>query len=133
MRLKWDNEGIKSPLARARGYGSAHEGSGHWLQQRATAVSNLFLMLWLMWTVVHARGFDYAQITAFLQNPFNAILMILAAISFCWHAQLGTQVVVEDYVHAEGRKIALLLALRFFFAAAAIAMIFSVAKICFGG
>jgi succinate dehydrogenase / fumarate reductase membrane anchor subunit len=133
MHLKWDDKGLKSPLARARGYGSAHEGSGHWLQQRATAVSNLFLMLWLMWSVVRVRGFDYAEITAFLQNPVNAILMILAALSFCLHAQLGTQVVVEDYVHGEGRKMALLLALRFFFIAASVAMVFSVAKICFGG
>jgi succinate dehydrogenase / fumarate reductase membrane anchor subunit len=133
MRLKWDNQGLKSPLARARGYGSAHEGTGHWLGQRFTALSNFCLMLWLVFSVARAQGFDYAGLTGWLHSPLNAVLMVLAALSVCTHASLGTQVVVEDYVHHEGAKFALLALLRMAFIAAAVTIIFSVAKICFGG
>jgi succinate dehydrogenase / fumarate reductase membrane anchor subunit len=133
MRLKWDDKGIKSPLARARGFGSAHEGSGHWLQQRFTAVTNFILMAWLIWSVVHAQGFDYSELTLWLHSPVHAVLMILAVLSVCLHASLGTQVVIEDYVHNEGKKIALLLFVRMALIFAAVASIFSVAKICFGG
>ena len=73
MRLKWDNNGLKAPLARARGYGSAHEGTGHWLAQRMTAVSNFVLIAWLIWAVVHVQGFDYSEITAFLAQPLISL------------------------------------------------------------
>lgn len=126
-----NNNLYQSDLGRARGLGSSHHGVGHWWHQRVTAVSNLFLMLWLVWTVMNMPGWSYAEFTLWLAAPVNAVLMILACISVFYHAALGTQVIAEDYIHAEGLKIVTLLALRFFFLAGAVACIFSVLKIAF--
>lgn len=130
---KTQSQRILSPLAKARGAGSAHHGSGHWLHQRITAVANIPLMLWLVWSVVHMRGWEYADVTMWLAQPVNAILMILAVLSTFYHAVLGLQVVIEDYVHCEFSKIVSLLTLRLFFVAAGVAAIFSVLKVAFGG
>lgn len=126
-------ERILSPLARARGAGSAHHGSGHWLHQRITAVANIPLMLWLVWSVVHMRGWEYADVTMWLAQPVNAILMVLAVLSTFYHAVLGLQVVIEDYVHCECMKLASLIGLRLVFVALGVAAIFSVLKVSFGG
>lgn len=123
---------IQSPLAKARGAGSAHNGVDHWIHQRITAVANIPLMLWLVWSVVNMQGWTYDAFTAWLAMPVNAILMILAVISVFYHAALGVQVIVEDYVHFEPCKIMKLVALRLFFFAAGVACIFSVLKIAFG-
>lgn len=134
MKLKWQDDGtIKSPLARAKGLGAAHEGTGHWWHQRVTAVSNLVLMLWLVWSVVNMSGWTYAEFTAWLAAPVNAILMLLAVVSVFCHAALGTQVIAEDYIHHEGLKIVKLAGIKLFFTATAIACIFSILKIAFTG
>ena len=122
-------EKIQTPLARARGLGSAHEGTGHWWRQRVTAVSNFILMAWLVWSVVRMPSWEYADVQAWLAVPVNAVLMILAIISVFYHAVLGIQVIVEDYVHDEGCKIVKLAAIKLFFFAAGVACVFAVLKI----
>ncbi len=120
---------IKTPLAAARGNGSAREGARHWLHQRITAVSNLFLMLWLAWSVATIGDLGYSAFTAWHSQPVNAILMILSVISVFYHAVLGCQVIIEDYVHHEGLKMVKLVGTKLFFVAAAVACIFSILKI----
>ncbi|MCM2343910.1 MAG: succinate dehydrogenase, hydrophobic membrane anchor protein [Alphaproteobacteria bacterium] len=124
---------ILSPLARARGAGSAHHGAGHWLHQRITALANIPLMLWLVWSVVHMQDWNYAAVSLWLAQPINAILMILAVLSTFYHAALGAQVVVEDYIHHPGFKMVKLIGLRLFFIAAAVASVFSILKVAFAG
>jgi succinate dehydrogenase / fumarate reductase membrane anchor subunit len=131
--MKQGGNRIETPLARARGLGSACEGTGHWLAQRFTAVSNLFLISWLIWSVLHMPGWSHPAFTGWLSAPVNAILMILAVISVFYHASLGLQVIIEDYVHNEACKIAKLLLIRFALAAAAASCIFSILKISSGG
>lgn len=127
------SEKIVSPLARARGAGSAHHGSGHWMHQRITALANVPLMLWLVWSVVHLPGASYQDVSLWLSQPVNAILMILAVLSTFYHAVLGLQVVIEDYVHCAVSKIASLIVLRLAFTALGVAAIFSVLKVAFAG
>jgi len=130
--MKAHHDKIETPLKHARGLGASHHAVGHWVHQRITAVSNLFLMLWLVWSVVHnLQGADYAAFTHWLAQPVHSILMILAILSTFYHAAIGTQVIVEDYIHGESKKIATLLALRFFFIAAGVACVFSILKIAF--
>lgn len=126
---KWNKNTIQSPLARARGYGSVNEGSKHWFHQRVTAIANIPLVLWLIYSVLKLQGADYQTFTTWLAHPVNAVLMILFILSIFYHAVLGTQVVVEDYIHTEWFKIAKLIGIKLFFTAAAIACIFSILKI----
>lgn len=132
MTMKWEDTAHKNPMARARGLGSAKAGTHHWLHQRLTAISNLALVAWAAWSFTFLAGADYFIFTGWLAEPVNAILMILLAISVSYHAALGTQVIVEDYVPQEGTKIVLLIALKLFFFALAAVCVFSVCKIAFG-
>lgn len=131
MTMKWEDHGLKSPLARARGLGSARDGVDHWMKQRVTAVANLPLMVWLVYSMVNLAGADYVIFTAWLAHPLNAILMTLVILSTFYHAYLGSQVVVEDYIHHEGFKIVKMIGMKLFFFAGAIACIFSILKIAF--
>ena len=129
MKLKWDDKGIKTPLARARGLGSAKEGAEHWMAQRITAIANIPLVLWLVYSIISLIGATHAEFTAWLSQPINAILMILFIISTFYHAKLGSQVVVEDYIHNEGFKFFKLIGQKLFFLGLGIACIFSILKI----
>lgn len=127
--MKWEDSGMKAPLARARGLGSAKDGVHHWFMQRVTAIANIPLMLWLVYSLADLRGAGFVEFSSWLSEPVNAILMILAVISIFYHAMLGTQVVTEDYIHNEGFKMVKLIGQKLFFFALAVACIFSILKI----
>lgn len=129
MDMKWNDSGLKHPLARARGLGAARLGVDHWLAQKVTALSNIVLVLWALWSIIGLVGQPYDAVSAWLSQPLNAVLMILFLISTFYHALIGTTVVVEDYVHCEGRKLAALIALRFAFLGLGVAGVFSVLRV----
>lgn len=123
---------IRTPLARVRGLGSAKEGTDHFWKQRVSAVSNLILTIFFVWLMAKLAGADYATVKKTLQKPAVAIALLLLVLSVTYHMRLGMQMIIEDYVHGEGRKILALLANTFFCAAIAIASIFAVLKLAFG-
>lgn len=129
MTMKWNKQDIQSPLGRARGLGSAKEGVEHWYAQRITAIANIPLILWLVYSVVDLRGASHAEFTSWLAEPLNAILMILTVISVFYHAKLGAQVITEDYIHCEAMKMAKLIGQKLVLFGLAVACIFSVLKI----
>ena len=94
----------------ARGRGSVRDGAGHWKLQRLTAIAGIPLGLWFIVAAVGLSGADHAAAQAWLARPLNATLMLLLILSMFWHTKLGLQVVIEDYVHHEGAKVALLIA-----------------------
>jgi succinate dehydrogenase / fumarate reductase membrane anchor subunit len=104
---------IRTPLGRVRGLGSAKAGVEHFWHQRLTAVALVPLTLWFVWSVARYAGAPYAEVLEFLHNPFNAALMLLFVVAGLYHMALGLQVVIEDYVHAEGAKLALVLLTKF--------------------
>lgn len=120
---------IKSPLARARGMGSAGHGTGHWIAQRVTAVAAIPLSLWLVYSIVVLRGASHGVFTDWLAQPLNAILMILFIISVFYHTALGLQVVIEDYVHRECVKLPSLIGMNLALFALAVVSVFSVLKV----
>ena len=129
MKLKWEDHGIKTPLGRARGLGSAKEGSDHWMSQRITAIANIPLVLWFVYSIVSLNGASHAEFTSWLAQPLNAILAILFVISIFYHAKLGAQVVTEDYFHGEAVKFVKLIAQKLVLFALGIACVFSILKI----
>jgi succinate dehydrogenase / fumarate reductase, membrane anchor subunit len=101
--------GLKTPLKKVRGLGSAKSGTEHFWHQRLTGMANLPLILAVVWFIVAHLGAARADVIASLKNPLWAIVLIVAMASVCWHMRLGLQVVIEDYVHAPTRKFASLM------------------------
>ncbi len=125
--------GNGTSIGRVRGLGSAHHGAHHWLVQRTTAIGNVVLMAWLLASFVMLGDFGYDSMVKWLTQPVAAVPMILLVISLFWHARLGLQVVIEDYVQDTGTKFAVLSALNLATIGGGAFGIFSVATLAFGG
>jgi succinate dehydrogenase / fumarate reductase membrane anchor subunit len=125
--------GNGTSIGRVRGLGAAHHGSHHWLVQRFTAIGNVVLMSWLLVSFVLLGDFGHANVVKWLAQPVSATAMILLVISLFWHARLGLQVVLEDYIHDGGSKFALISALNLATIGGGAFAIFSVAKLAFTG
>jgi succinate dehydrogenase / fumarate reductase membrane anchor subunit len=124
---------FRSPLGRVRGLGSAKDGTHHWWVQRLTAVALIPLAIWFVVSVVALLGADHAAFAAWVRNPVCATLLVLLIAATFHHAQLGLQVVIEDYVHHEGVKLASLLLIKGAALLLAGIGIFSVLRLAFGG
>ena len=120
---------LRTPLARARGLGSGKTGTEHFWVQRVTAVALALLVPWLLYVLVQMAGADAATATALLHRPLNAILMIAFVVAMFWHAKLGMQVVIEDYVHTRGMEITLHLLNTFLCSLGAIASVYAIVRI----
>jgi succinate dehydrogenase / fumarate reductase, membrane anchor subunit len=124
---------FRTPLARARGIGSGKTGTGHFWWQRVTAVLLVPLVAWFVGTLVSTIGADLATVQAILARPWNAILFALFAIALFWHAKLGLQVVIEDYIHQRALEIALQLLVTFACALGALASLYAIGRIALAG
>ncbi|MDH5411270.1 MAG: succinate dehydrogenase, hydrophobic membrane anchor protein [Alphaproteobacteria bacterium] len=122
---------FRSPLARARGLGAAHSGTHHWWIQRLTSVALMPLLLWFAVSFASLATADYATATAWLRHPLNAVLMLALLGNIFHHMLVGMQVVIEDYIHGRGAKIAVLIVVKFSIALLAIGAIFAVLKVAF--
>jgi succinate dehydrogenase / fumarate reductase membrane anchor subunit len=124
---------LRTPIARAKGLGSAKEGVSHWWAQRVTAVALVPLTLWFVVSVIDLAGADHAAVVSWLSSPLRAALAVLFLVVLFHHANLGLQVVIEDYVHHEGSKTAALLLVTFAIYLSAATAVIAVLKIAFGG
>ncbi|MGL5114382.1 MAG: succinate dehydrogenase, hydrophobic membrane anchor protein [Beijerinckiaceae bacterium] len=124
---------LRTPLSKVRGLGSAKSGTEHFFRQRVTAIANVPLAVAFLIIVASLQGADHARMSATMSHPLVALLMLLFVVSGVIHMRLGMQVIIEDYVHAEGAKIALLIANTFFAIAIGAACAFSILKLAFGG
>lgn len=122
----------RTPVKRARGLGSAKDGVGHWWMQRLTALALIPLGLWFAASVIGLLGADYLVALAWLGQPYNTVLMALLLVAAFHHSWLGVQVVVEDYVHAEGVKIFTLVTLQFLHVLLGAYALYIVLRIGFG-
>jgi succinate dehydrogenase / fumarate reductase membrane anchor subunit len=130
---------MRSPLGRARGLGSAHEGLHHWWAQRQTSIALVPLTLWFVVEIIRlvrggfgGAGASYEEFLSWLASPLNATLMIVfIAVSF-HHAVLGMQVVLEDYVAGHARRVASVIALKLVCYGLAALAIVSTLIVCFG-
>lgn len=123
---------LQHPLKRARGLGSAQFGVSHWWSQRVTAVALIVLGLWFVALVASLLHADYGTARATVAKPWNAILLIAFLISMFWHAVLGLQVIIEDYVHTRWKEIFLLVAIKFLAVLSVLAGTLAVLRIALG-
>lgn len=121
---------LRNPLARAKGLGSAKDGTSHWWNQRLTAIALALLTPWFVIFTVGLLGADQATVRLAVAQPLTATLLAAFVLSLFWHAQLGLQVVVEDYVHG-WLEVALQIAIKFAYALAAIASLLAIGRIVF--
>jgi len=120
---------LRTPLAKVLGRGSAGEGVGHWWVQRVTAVALLPLTSWFVVSLLGQPLQSYDAMRGWLGQPWVAVLTILLVFTLAWHAKLGVQVVIEDYVHGKGAKTTLLLLSTFIHAGAAVAAVFAILRL----
>jgi succinate dehydrogenase / fumarate reductase membrane anchor subunit len=123
---------LRSPLGKVLGTGSAKDGTGHWWAQRVTAVALIPLTLWFFIELLTLPGLDFETVKAWLAMPMSGFLAILTVAVLTYHAYLGTTVIVEDYVHAPGLKVATLMVLRFLYVLFGGAGIFAILRVAFG-
>jgi succinate dehydrogenase / fumarate reductase membrane anchor subunit len=121
-----------TPLGRVRGYGSAKSGTEHFIQQRLTAIANVPLTVAAVLIVISLIGRNHAAVAQILGSTPVAIVMLLFIISTFLHMRIGMQVIIEDYVHEERAKYALLVLNTFFAIAAGFSSIYAIFKLSFG-
>lgn len=123
---------LRSDLSRVLGLGSARAGAHHWTHQRLSAIALIPLSLWFMTTLLGHMHDDAVDLTNWIRSPFVTVLLVSLLAAMFYHAKLGLQVVIEDYIHADFAKIALLVAIKLGCAFGALLGIVSVLKISFG-
>ncbi|GAB2516786.1 succinate dehydrogenase, hydrophobic membrane anchor protein [Lysobacter humi (ex Lee et al. 2017)] len=123
---------LRHPLKVARGLGSAKDGTHHFLVQRVTAVALTFLTLYVVGLIVSLVGADFDSVRARVGHPVHATLLIAFLVANFWHARLGLQVIVEDYVHTAARYAALQLFIVFACWIAGLASVLAVVRVMLG-
>jgi len=123
---------LRSPLARVRGLGSAKQGSHHWWMQRLTAVALLVLSLWFVISVLQLGTMSHEEIRSWMSEPLSTVLFLVMLVALYYHASLGVQVVIEDYVESEWVKVASLVLTKFIAFFAAAVAVYSVIKVSVG-
>ncbi|KLD77545.1 succinate dehydrogenase, hydrophobic membrane anchor protein [Xanthomonas hyacinthi] len=122
----------RTPLKNARGLGAAKSGTEHFVLQRLTATALVGLSIWFLVFVLRLLGADYVTAAEAVAKPWNAVLLVGFLIAMFWHAQLGLQVILEDYVHNSLLALALQTTVKFVAVLGAIVGVFAVARIALG-
>ena len=130
--MSMSNNRLRTPLKNARGLGSVKDGTHHFVLQRITAIALVFLSLYVVGLIISLIGSDYASVHAAVARPCNAVLLIAFVIATFWHAKLGLQVVIEDYVHTPSSATVLHLANIFICVLAALASVLAIVRIMLG-
>ena len=124
---------MRTQLSEVRGLGSAKTGTGHFWMQRLTALALIPLTLWFVASLASMGSADYADAVAWVKSPLTSVLLLALIAATFHHMQLGLQVIIEDYVHAEGIKIASLIVMKCGSVLLGLAAAFAVLKVAFGG
>jgi succinate dehydrogenase / fumarate reductase membrane anchor subunit len=123
-----DKSNMRDPLAQARGLGSAKDGVHHWWMQRLTAIALAILSPWFVWMLVSLIGAGQDDVRATIANPRYALPLLAFVLALFWHAKLGLQVVIEDYVHVRWLEVVMQIAVTFACAFGALACVFAIAR-----
>lgn len=120
---------FRSRLGVAKGLGASGHAVGHWWAQRLTALALIPLSIWFVTSLISAVMFPTPQLVAeWLSSPITTMLLSLLVVAMFWHAFLGVQVVIEDYVKCPIKKYGLLISVKFVSLAFAAASILSIMR-----
>jgi succinate dehydrogenase / fumarate reductase membrane anchor subunit len=125
--------GNGTSIGRVRGLGSSKHGAQHWLVQRFTAIGNIVLIPFLIFSLALMPDLNYDTVRAWLAKPVPATAVVLIFINTFYHARLGVQVLMEDYLHEHGTKFAALTLLNLLPLAGGALGILFVLRVALGG
>lgn len=123
---------LRNPLAMAHNHGSAGDGVTHWWAQRFSAILLVGLTVWLAWALVALAGTTHAEAIEWLGRPFHAAMAVLFTLTSIYHAKLGLQVVIEDYVHQRAAEVGLQLLVKILAILGAVLAVMAILKVAFG-
>ncbi len=123
---------LRSPLGRVLGLGTAKDGTSHWWAQRLSGIALALLGVWFAVSLAAMGSFAHADAVAFIGESPNPVLLTLLCITMAYHSYLGVQVVIEDYVHSHGLKLASLILSRFAHILFAAVGVYSILRIGIG-
>ncbi|MGK0273037.1 MAG: succinate dehydrogenase / fumarate reductase membrane anchor subunit [Cocleimonas sp.] len=124
---------LRSPLAKAKGLGASGDASHHFWVQRISALAMIGLVIWICFSIVFLPEANYATVVAWLQSPLNGIITLLFVILSFYHAQLGLQVIIEDYISSHSKRLFGILFIKFLSYFMMAAGVYAVIKITLGG
>jgi succinate dehydrogenase / fumarate reductase membrane anchor subunit len=123
----------RTALYDVRGLGSAKDGTRHWWIQRITALALVPLTLWLAYCLARIASMGYEQALVWVRSPLTSVLLLSTILALAYHAKLGLQVVIEDYVHREGVKLAALIGVNFLTLLLGLASALAVLRVALAG
>jgi succinate dehydrogenase / fumarate reductase membrane anchor subunit len=124
---------LRSPLGTVSGLGSAKGGVHHWWLQRLTSIALVPLAIWFTVSILSLPSMDHVTVITWMAQSWTALLLIVLVLVATYHSQLGVRVVIEDYVHNTGMKTLTLVIVTFAHALLAVAGVFAILKVAFGG
>lgn len=124
-----NRKNFQTPIKSVRGLGSAKSGTGHHIKQRVSAIALVFLLPWLLYSLVSLIGVSYDGALQWVGQIHNATLLILTFAATCYHMRLGMNVVIEDYIQKSGMRHTLLIINTFVVVAVFVVATLSVVKI----
>ena len=119
----------RNPVGRVMGYGSARSGLSTWMRERLSGLALVPLGLWFVFAAVSISGSTYEETRVWLGTPWNTTLMLLTVVLSFWHAKMGVQVILEDYVNQEWLRMGAILAVKTISALLALASALAVLRI----
>jgi succinate dehydrogenase / fumarate reductase membrane anchor subunit len=131
MSAQGTDKPMRTPLAQARGLGSAKDGVHHWWMQRLTAIALALLTPWFLWLLISLMGVSHPALRHMLGDPRRALPLLAFVIALFYHAKLGLQVVIEDYVHTRWMELTLQVITTFACAMGALTCVFAIVRIMF--
>ncbi len=124
---------LRTPLSRVRGLGAARSSTHHWWIERMTSLALIPLSVWFLIGLISHLGVSRETAAAWLSQPFTSITFAALMFVTFIHAKMGLQVIIDDYVHTEWRKHALVVFKDTCIYALALATLFAIMKLYFSG
>ena len=110
--------------------GHAREsGYGHWRWQRISAVITLALMVYFTYLMASLGSLDYMEARSFVATPYQGIALGSLVVVGLFHAALGVQMIIEDYIPLASGRLVLVMIARVIFFIASLLSLFAVGLI----
>ena len=120
---------LQTPLKKVRGLGSSRDGTQHYWLQRLSAAALVPLLFWFMFGLTSHLASDQESFRQWVGGLGTSFVLILTIIAMFWHASMGLQIVIEDYVHHHLTRMASVMFVKISCASCAVLGVLSVLKI----